>query len=90
MNQPDTPIPDERDQARAFSDWVMSHLKPGPWKPFVIYDPENNCLEIMVSSDNFTHERIKPDVWAYVSRETGKIIGVRISGLGQDVMEALT
>jgi hypothetical protein len=55
--------------------------REGPFKPFVYYDPDGDCVEVFESDENYYGKSIGPHLTVYISEETGKIIGAMIGGL---------
>ena len=65
-----------------FAKAVLGMAKPGaPFKPQVAYIPEGDCLEFLISDDDYYAERIDGLVTVYYSRDTGEIVGSLVKGV---------
>ena len=65
-----------------FAKAIMSLERPkGPFKPRATYIPEGDCIEFVVSPDDYYGVRLDGLVTVYYSRKTNKVIGALIKGV---------
>ena len=65
---------------------------PGDFRPTATYDPDGDCIEFLISPDDFHAERIDDLVTVYVGRESGELVGSlikNIAGLKKRLSEKL-
>jgi len=68
-------------QQQDFADAVRAMVEPdSPFKPTAIYIPEGDCLEFVVSPEDYYGERVDGRITIYRGRETKEIVGVVIKG----------
>ena len=51
------------------------------FKPVATYDKDGDCVEFLITSENFYAERVDSLVTVYYSRETNEIVGSLIKGV---------
>ena len=72
----------EIDLTDAFTRDLLARVPTEPWSgPKVFPNREGDCLEVLLSSDNFRAERLDSLVTVYVHRETGELVGVLVKGI---------
>ncbi|MBN1908808.1 MAG: hypothetical protein JW818_03635 [Pirellulales bacterium] len=52
-----------------------------PPMPMVLQNPDGDCIEILLSRDNYRAKRLDSLVTIYVHRETDELVGVLIKGI---------
>jgi hypothetical protein len=73
-----------------FADLVLSKVDRG--REFAVqveYDPDGDCIEFLVSDEDFYAERIDALVTVYYGRESGQIIGSLVKGVSKLVKSLL-
>lgn len=62
-----------------FQNLVLSKVKPGKFQPMVIYDPDNDSLEVLISDESYREEKTGDRFFVvYCGRESGDVTGVLI------------
>ncbi len=65
-----------------FAERVLEMAGPdAEFKPTATYDPDGDCIEFLISDDDFYAERLDGLVTVYYSRETNEIVGSLIKGV---------
>jgi hypothetical protein len=65
-----------------FADLAMARVEPArPFETQVLYDPDGDCIEFLISNEGFFAERIDSLVTVYYGRESGEIVGSLIKGV---------
>jgi hypothetical protein len=68
--------------SQSFADRVLELSDPmKPFKPEAYYDADGDCIEFIISGDDFYAERIDELVTVYYSRDSNQIIGTLIKGV---------
>jgi hypothetical protein len=62
---------------------------PPPFRPTVTYVPEGDCIEFVVSDNDYHAERIDGLVTVYRDEQTGEIVGSLIKGVRRFVEKVL-
>jgi len=53
------------------------------FKPFVYYDPDGDCLEVVLSMDNFYGEYVNKNLVTYHKHVTDELVGLMIDNVSQ-------
>ena len=70
------------DNTDAFAANVLSRVPSEPWSgPKVFANREGDCIEVLVSNDNYRAERLDSLVTVYVNRENGELVGALVKGV---------
>lgn len=72
----------EIDLNDAFAQKVMARVGTAPWSgPKVFPNPDGDCIEVLLSNDNYRAERLDSLVTVYVNRENGELVGALVKGI---------
>jgi hypothetical protein len=72
----------EIDLNDAFTQQLLAKVQPAPWSgPKVFRDRDGDCIEVMLSDDNYRAERLDSLVTVYVNRENGELVGALVKGV---------
>jgi hypothetical protein len=72
-----------------FADLAMARVEPArPFETQVLYDPDGDCIEFLISNEGFFAERIDSLVTVYYGRESGEIVGSLIKGVRRIIARA--
>ena len=66
----------------AFTKALMSQVpaEPPP-TPLIFLNHDGDCIEVLVSNDNYRAERIDSLVTVYWNRESGELVGALVKGI---------
>ena len=66
----------------AFTKALMSRVSAEPLPtPLIFLNHDGDCIEVLVSNDNYRAERIDSLVTVYWNRETGELVGALVKGI---------
>jgi hypothetical protein len=72
----------EMDLNDAFTQNLLARVKPKPWsRPRVFPNHDGDCIEVLLSNENYRAERLDSLVTVYVNRENGELVGALIKGV---------
>jgi len=72
----------EIDLQDAFAQKLLARVQTGPWAgPKVFPNPDGDCIEVLLSNDNYRAERLDSLVTVYVNRENGELVGALVKGV---------
>lgn len=72
----------EIDLQDAFTQELLSRADNAPWTvPKVFANPDGDCIELLLSNDNYRAERLDSLVTVYVNRENGELVGALVKGV---------
>jgi hypothetical protein len=80
----------EIDLNDAFSQELLSKVATAPWTtPKVLSNPDGDCIEVLLSNDNYRAERLDSLVTVYVNRDTGELVGALVKGITRFVKKTV-
>jgi hypothetical protein len=72
----------EIDLNDAFAQRLMARVPTEPWSgPKVFPNHDGDCIEVLLSNDNYRAERLDSLVTVYVNRENGELVGALVKGV---------
>ena len=72
----------EIDLQDEFSQRLMASVHTEPWSgPQIFANPDGDCIELLLSNDNYRAERLDSLVTVYVNRENGEMVGALVKGV---------
>jgi hypothetical protein len=72
----------EIDLNDAFAQELMARVHTEPWSgPKVFRNRDGDCVEVLLSNDNYRAERLDSLVTVYVNRENGELVGALVKGI---------
>jgi len=72
----------EIDLNDAFARELTARVRTEPWSgPKVFPNPDGDCVELLLSNDNYRAERLDSLVTVYVNRENGELVGALVKGV---------
>lgn len=72
----------EIDTNDVFAQALMARVRTEPWSgPKVFHNHDGDCIEVLLSNDNYYAERLDSLVTVYVNRENGELVGALVKGV---------
>jgi len=72
----------EIDLNDAFARKLMARVQTASWsEPRVFPNADGDCIELLLSNDNYRAERLDSLVTVYVNRENGELVGALVKGV---------
>lgn len=72
----------EIDLDDAFAQGLMARVQTGSWSgPKVFPNRDGDCIEVLLSNENYRAERLDSLVTVYVNRENGELVGALVKGV---------
>jgi hypothetical protein len=73
----------EIDLNDAFTQQVLARVQPESWStgPRIFPNYDGDCIEVLLSNDNYRAERIDSLVTVYVNRDNGELVGALVKGV---------
>jgi hypothetical protein len=72
-----------------FARAVLDGATANPQFPQAMYDPDGDCLEFVITSENYRGKRLDSLVTVYIGEDTGEVVGVVIKGVKQRLTRAI-
>ena len=74
---------------KEFRKHVLDQVNPGPFKPIAHYNPDDDSLEVLLSNENYRTKLTEPHFTVYYRRDTGEIIGGRITKVSRFIKDIM-
>ena len=73
----------EIDLNDAFTRDILARVPSEPWdgRPKMFPNYDGDCIELLLSNDNYRAERIDSLVTVYINRENGELVGALVKGV---------